>query len=410
VVLEAGARRGRSALRFHNVRLFLAGQGLSNIGTFSQVVALSLLVLQLTDSGLALGAVMAAQALPIMLLGPWAGSVLDRLPLRRVLVMTALLGAAQAASLAVLAFSGAINLVWVFALAVGLGCIQVFDRPASQAFVAELVPRQAIAGAVGLASSAQAIGRLGGPALAAVLYAWGGAGSVFAINAASFAAVLLALALLRSAELLPRAIHAGKRTDMATALRFAWRVPAIRSALIANACIGLLAFNFPTFFASLASLTFEQPSLFGIAESVNAVTSLGAGVLLARHVRQPTLRTVGLAAICLGSALAWVALSPTGLLFLAAMPYFGCVVVWYATSSQGMIQQQSPVEMGGRMMSLYTLGSMGTTPLGALIVGAAIDRWSPRAAIGLGASSAVVAGLALLVIAARARAPVADQA
>jgi MFS family permease len=115
------------------------------------------------------------------------------------------------------------------------------------------------------------------------------------------------------------------------------------------------------------------------------------------------LSTAGIAAACLGSSLAWVALSPTGTVFLAAMPYFGFAVVWYATSSQTLIQQHSPAEMGGRMMSLYTLGAMGTTPLGALIVGAAVDRWSPRAAIGLGASSAVVAGLVLILIAARAR-------
>jgi MFS family permease len=321
-----------------------------------------------------------------------------------VLFVTSLLGAVQAACLAVLALTGTINLAWVFGLALGLGCILAFDRPGGQAFIAELVPREAIAGAVGLTSSAQAIGRLGGPALAAVLYAWAGAGSVFAVNAASFAAVLVALTLLRGSELLPRAIHSSKRTDMSTALRFAWRSPPIRSALIANAFIGLLAFNFPTFFASLSSLTFGQPSLFGAAESINAVTALAAGVLLSRHVRRPTLRTAGLGAICLGSSLAWVALAPTGPVFLAAMPYFGFAVVWYATSSQTLIQQHSPAEMGGRMMSLYTLGSMGTTPLGALIVGAAVDRWSPRAAIGLGVTSAVVAGLVLLLIGCAGRA------
>ena len=401
-MLDATARRGPSALKFHNARLFVAGQGLSNIGTFSQVVALSLLVLQLTDSGLALGAVMAAQALPMLLLAPWAGSFLDRLPLRRVLFVTALMGAVQAACLAVLAFTGTINLAWVFGLALGLGCVQVFDRPGGQAFIAELVPREAIAGAVGLASSAQAMGRLFGPALAAVLFASAGAASVFAVNAVSFAAVLVALALLRSSELLPRAIHSSKRTDMSIALSFARRSPPIRSVLLANAFIGLLAFNFPTFFASISSLTFNQPSLFGAAESINAVTALATGVLLARHVRRPTLRTAGIAAVCLGSSLAWVALSPTAAVFLAAMPYFGFAVVLYGTSSQTLIQQHSPAEMGGRMMSLYTLGSMGTTPLGALIVGAAIDRWSPRAAIGLGASSAIVAGLLLFLIAARA--------
>jgi MFS family permease len=217
------------------------------------------------------------------------------------------------------------------------------------------------------------------------------------VNAASFAAVLVALLLLRRSEMLPRAIHATHRGDMSTALRFAWRAPPIRATLLANAVIGLLAFNFPTFFASLASLTFDQPGLFGAAESINAVTSLMAGFVLARRERHPTLRSVGLAAILLGTSLAWVALAPTAPVFLAAMPYFGFVVVWYGTGSQGLVQQRSPAEMGGRMMSLYTLGAMGTTPLGALIVGAAIDRWSPRAAIGLGAASALLAGLVLVV-------------
>src|SRR5207248_2886635 len=192
-------------------------------------------------------------ALPFMLLGPWAGTLLDRLPLRRVLFVTALLGAVQAACLAALAFTGTITLALLFVLAIGLGCVQVFDRPGGQAFITELVPRETIAGAVGLSSSAQAIGRLGGPALAAVLYAWAGAGSVFATNAASFAAVLLALVLLRRSELLPRPTPSGHRTDMSTALWFAWRSPRIRAALIANAIIGLLAFNFPTFYASIAS-------------------------------------------------------------------------------------------------------------------------------------------------------------
>jgi MFS family permease len=398
-VTSAPSRRRHSALEFYNARLFVAGQALSNIGTFSQIVAVSLLVLSLTDSGLALGAVMAVQAVPMIVLGPWAGAQLDRLPLRRVLYLTTLAGAAQAAWLAGLALTGTISLAWVLALALGLGCIQVFDRPAAQAFIVELVPREAIPSAVGLASTAQSIGRRGGPALAAVLYTWSGSASVFAVNALSYAAVLVALLLLRIAELLPRALHSGQRTDMLTALRFAWRSPAIRAVLLANALIGLLAFNFPTFLASLSSLTFGEPSLFGIAESLNAVTSLGAGVLLARSLRRPTTRTVGLAAIALGSSLAWTALSPTPGVFLASMLYFGFVVVWYATSSQALVQQQSPPELGGRLMSLYVLGTMGTTPLGALIVGAVIDHVSPRAAIGLGAASGVLAGLALLAAA-----------
>jgi MFS family permease len=389
----------RSTLEFHNARFFVAGQALSNIGTFSQIVALSLLVLSLTDSGVALGAVMAVQAVPMVLLGAWSGSQLDRLPLRRVLLATAVAGAAQAACLAVLAWTGTINLGWVFLLSLGLGCVQVFERPGSQAFIAELVPREAVPSAVGLASTAQAIGRLGGPALAAVLYTWSGSASVFVVNALSYAAVIAALLLLRTDELRPRAMHSGRRTDMSVALRFVWHSTALRSVLLANACVGLLAFNFPTFLASLSSLTFQQPSLFGVAESVNAITSLVAGFILARYFRQPTLRMVGLASLGLGSSLAWVAVSPTPVVFIVSMLYFGFVVVWYATSSQALVQHLSPPEMGGRIMSLYALGTMGTTPVGALLVGSVIDHVSPRAAIGLGASSAMLAGLVLVVVA-----------
>jgi MFS family permease len=394
------SRVHRSALEFHNARLFVAGQALSNIGTFSQIVALSLLVLSLTNSGVALGAIMAAQALPMIVLSPWAGAHLDRLPLRNVLLVTSLAGAAQAAGLAVLSATGTINLAWVFGLSLLLGVVQVFDRPAAQAFLVELVPRDAIPSAVSFSSSAQSIGRLGGPALAAVLFAWSGSATVFAVNAVSYAAVVVSLLLLRSSELLPRVVRSSGRTTMAAAIAFARRAPQVRDVLLANAVIGLLAFNFPTFLASMATLTFNQPSLFGIAESLNAATALLAAMLLARYLRHATLALVGLAAIGLGSSLLWTALSPTPLVFLASMLYFGLAVVAYTTASQSLVQLQSPPDMSGRMMSLYTLGSMGTTPIGAVLVGLIIDQVSPRAAMGLGAASAIVCGGALL---ARAR-------
>jgi MFS family permease len=395
--MTATARVHRSALEFHNARLFVAGQALSNIGTFSQIVALSLLVLSLTESGVALGAVMAIQAVPMIALSPWAGAHLDRLPLRKVLLLTSVAGAAQAACMAVLSATGTISLPWVFGLSLMLGFVQVFDRPAAQAFLVELVPRDAVPSAVGFASSAQSIGRLGGPALAALLFASSGSTTVFAVNAVSYTAVLVALLLLRSSEMVPRVLHSSRRTGMATAIAFARRVPQVRDVLIANAVIGLLAFNFPTFLASMATLTFNQPGLFGIAESLNAATALLAAFLLARYLRRATLALVGLAAIALGSSLLWTALSPTPAVFLASMLYFGLVVVAYTTASQSLVQQYSPAEMGGRMMSLYTLGSMGTTPIGAVLVGLVIDHVSPPAAIGLGATSAIVSGAALLL-------------
>ncbi len=110
----------------------------------------------------------------------------------------------------------------------------------------------------------------------------------------------------------------------------------------------------------------------------------------------PTGLTVGVACMALGASLAWVSLAPTPLIFLASMPFFGFAVVSYNTNAQSLVQQRAPREMVGRMMSLYTLGSMGTTPLGGLIVGFVSDHASPRAAVGLGAASALLVGLAIV--------------
>jgi MFS family permease len=391
------AERPLHPAAYRNVRLFLGGQALSNVGTFSQIVALSLLVLQISDSGFALGLTMALQALPMLLFAPWAGVVLDRVPLRRLMLVTAVIGGLQATALAVLAFTGLINMPLVYALALVLGFVQVFDRPASQAFLVELVPRSVIQRVVALASTAQAFGRLCGPALAAVLYAWRGPGTVFAVNAVSFLAVVAALLLLRTEELFPRQRESARSGQFVEGLLVAWRSPVLRLVLLTNALVGLLAFNFPTFYSTMATLTFGQPWLFGAAETINAVAAIGAGFFLARSPRVPTGRTVGLASLGLASSLAWVALSPTPLVFLASMPYFGCVVVWYTASAQALVQQHAPRMMAGRMMSLFTLGTIGMTPVGALIVGWVIDNISPRAAVGLGAASGVVAGVVLLL-------------
>jgi MFS family permease len=184
--------------------------------------------------------------------------------------------------------------------------------------------------------------------------------------------------------------------NLSAALRVAWRSPVLGPVLLGNAIVGLFAFNFPTFYATMSTLTFQQPSLFGMAESINAAAAIVAGLVLSRYLRQPTLLTVACACLALGSSLAWVALAPSPVLFLASMPYFGFVVVCYTVSAQSLVQQHAPRTMTGRMMSLYTLGTMGTTPLGGLIVGWVIDVASPRAAVGLGAASAFAVGLLIL--------------
>jgi MFS family permease len=396
IVTPSAAPPAPSAASIRNLRIFQCGQALSNVGTFSQVVALALLILELSDSGFILGLTMALQAVPMLVLSPWVGPLLDQLPLRRLLLVTAVLGALQASILAVLASTGLMSVPWVLALAFSLGCIQSFERPGAQAFLVELVPRETIARAVGLASSTQAFGRLGGPALAAVLYAWHGAGLVFAVNAASYFVMIAALLLLRTAALLPRGSRSAGRVQLWPAVGVAWRSPVLGPVLLSNTIVGLFAFNFGTFFPSMATLVFHQPTLFGMGATINASAAVLAGLVLARYLRRPTLLTVAVACLALGSALAGVALSPSPAFYLACMPFFGFFVVCYTTSTQALVQQHAPRAMAGRMMGLYTLGTMGTTPLGGLLVGWVADVASPRASVGLVAGSAMAIGLVML--------------
>ncbi|MHB8576112.1 MAG: MFS transporter [Dehalococcoidia bacterium] len=394
-----------SAFAIPNVRLYLAGQGLSNIGTFFQVIGLSLLVLHVTGSGFALGATMSLGALPFLTLGPWAGVLIDRAQIRLLLIATASLAGLQALILGVVISTGHVNIWWLLALTFLLGFVQIFDRPAAQAFLNELVPREKLPSAIALASSAQSVGRLGGPAIAALVYASFGAAWCFYVNAASYMAVVIALLLLRRSELIPRARRSRASGQFREGLRFVWRSPLHRSTLISNAVIGCLAFNFPLFYSSLVTQDFHAGSLaFGIAESLNAVTAVLGGIILTRSPRRPSRRGFALGCFALGVSLAWSAASPTVGIFYASMLYFGVAVVYYSTASQGLIQQNTPPDLIGRVMSFFTLGLMGTTPLGGLIVGWVIDAYDPRAALALGAASLFICGGAMFVLARRATA------
>lgn len=402
----SGARPGepRSALAVRNVRFYLAGQGLSNIGTFFQILALSLLVLHLTGSGFALGATLSLGAVPFLLLGPWAGTVIDRLQIRRLLMVTSSIACLQALTLGVVISGGYIDVWWVLALTFLLGFVQIFDRPASQAFLSELVPREQLPSAVALAGSAQSVGRLGGPAVAALVYASLGPAWCFYINAASYLAVVATVLLLRRAELIPRRPQPRRAGQFRDGLRFVWRSPIHRSTLIANAVIGCLAFNYPLFYSSIVTRDFHAGSLaFGIAESLNAVTAVLGGLILTRAPRRPSRRSYALACFLLGVSLAWSAAAPTLGIFYAGMLYFGAAVVFYSTTSQSLIQQNTPLELSGRVMSFYSLGLMGTTPIGGLLMGAVVDAYDPRAAIGLGAASLFACGIVTALLTRRGR-------
>ncbi|MCU1367150.1 MAG: putative transporter [Ilumatobacteraceae bacterium] len=396
--IETSDRTTRpSAAGIPNVRRFLVGQGISNIGTFFQVVAQSLLVLDLTHSGFALGATMSLQFLPVLVLGPSAGVLIDRIRIPRLLTFTAILAGIEALALGVLTTTGHINLAWILGLSLLLGVAQVGDRAAGQAFLVELVPRDRLASAVAFSSVANSVGRLGGPALAASLYAWHGPAICFYCNAGSYVAVVISLLLLRKRDLLPRTPQPRVPGQLRAGIRYAWGDPTLRRILLSNAIIGAFTFNFAAFYSSLVRLTFHAGAAsFGLAESLNAITAVSIGFLLARWLHRPTLRLFALASVLLGLSLIYSAAAPTLTLFLIGMPFFGVVVVGYQTVAQSLLQQHTPNEMQGRIMSLFVLGMIGTTPVGGLLTGWVTDAVSPRASLALGGIAPI--GCALWVV------------
>jgi MFS family permease len=387
-----------------NFRLYFVGQIISNVGTWFQSIAQSLLVMELTGSGKALGIVTALQFLPMLLLGVHGGVVADRVKPRTLLMTTASLASLLATTLAVVTALHWVTIWWVWGLALGLGCVQAFDRPTAQAFLYEMVGPDDLSKAVGLYSITQSSARMVGPALGGAAYALFGSAPCFAINAVSFSFVIVALLWMRSAELWPR--HIEKRNaaeQVRQGLRYAWSDPNLRSPLLANLLIGCLAFNFMLLITAMTKLVFHADAgALGTAHALNAVGAVIGGLIFA-SLRQPSRAHLALTCFALAFTILVNALAPSLTFFLLWAPIFGLSVGAYQTTLQTSVQRATQPAMMGRVSGLLTLGSVGTTPIGGVIVGWLVDAWSPRAGMGLGALACLIGALGLLLSNGRSR-------
>ncbi len=391
------ASRTFAALRVRNFRWFFGAQCLSQIGSWFQMVAQIWLVAEMTGSGVALGLVTALQALPFLFLTTYGGALADRLPTRRVLLVTQSLLAAVATAMAVLSATDVLTVGWIYALALVAGTVNAFDRPAASAFLYEMVGPEDLSSAVGLGSVEMSTGRLVGPALAGVLLASVGATACFAINGVSFAIVIVALLRLRTSELVPRTRSGQSRPKVMEAIRYVRGVPELLWPIVACAVVGCLAFNFLTVMTAMVRFEFDAGSdALGAVESLNALFAIPGGLLIA-GVHRPTIRLAGLVTLAFSAALALNALAPTLGWYLLVMPFFGMSVAAFMAVTQSVVQRNAAPEMQGRVASLYMLALMGTSPLGALIAGVLIDI-SPRAAWAMGASGTLVSAVLLLVV------------
>lgn len=355
-----------------NYRLYFTGQLISLVGTWMQTTAQAWLVLRLTGSPLALGTVTTLQFLPITMFTLFGGAFADRVPKRRVLVLTQTLAMTQAAILAVLVATGTVQLWHVYVLALWLGTVNAFDGPVRQSFVVELVGRERLVNAVALNSSIFNLARIAGPAVAGVTIAAIGIGWAFTANAASFIAVLGAYALMRPSEFraVPRKPAAGNiLNQVREGITYSWRTPPVLFFFILLALIGTFGFNFTVVVPLVAEFVLKVgPQQFGLLTSAMGAGSLVAALTMAATGR-PGPKVLLLIAAAFSSVLAAVALSPiyaltAGLLFL-----LGTCGVAFSTTINTSLQVMVPDELRGRVMSIFFLLIAGSTPLGGFVTG-----------------------------------------
>ena len=383
--VKRAGRQTFASLRVRNFRLFFEGQLISQVGNWLTLIAQTLLVFELTHSGVALGLLSAAQFGPVLVLGPWAGLVADRSDKRRLLLVVQVIAMAQSFALAALAFRGHPPVLAIYAVAFVGGITVAFDNPARRAFVVEMVEEDAVTNAVSLNSALMTCARMVGPALAGVLVATVGFGWCFATDGLSYIAVIVCLAMMRSSELRPSPLAVRAKGQVRAGLRYARDVPELWVPLAMMALIGTLSYNFPVVYPLFAKYSLGgSVTLFTILYSVTAAGSL-VGALAAARRTNITIRLVAAAALAFGSMMAVLTLVPDVAVALPVCLLVGVCSMTFMTASTAIVQLRSAPEMRGRVLALQAMVFLGSTPIGGPIVGWICQVFGPRYGLAVGA-------------------------
>jgi MFS family permease len=389
--MSSGVRRTFASLEVPNYRRYFAGQVISISGNWMQNVAEMWLVVQLTGSAVSVGLTAALQFVPILLFGAWGGLIADRLPKRRLLMVTQALMAVPAITLWALTAAGSVAVWMVYALVLVRGAVNAIDNPARQAFVSDLVGTDRVVNAVALNSVIVHTARIVGPATAGAVIALLGVGTCFAINALSFAAMLVALRAMD-----PRALHAGRpvaraKGQLRIALEHVRATPALWIPLGAMLLVGTLSFNFQVLLPITATQTWDgTAATYALMTAAMGVGSVIGALAAGFRARVTPALLVG-SATAFGVAELLVAIAPSLALQVAALIPLGAVSVTFAASVNSSMQLAADPLLRGRVMALYSVVFLGSTPFGAPLVGWLAQATGPRLGFVVGALAALVA-------------------
>jgi MFS family permease len=396
---RAYVRRTFASLVVRNYRLFFIGQAISLSGTWMQTVAQGLLVLQLTGSGVALGLITALQTLPVLLFGAWGGVLVDRLPKRNILYATQGISCVASLALGVLTMTGEVRLWMVYGIALVLGGTKIFDNPARQTFVREMVGPDRLTNAVSLNSMEMNLARVIGPTIAGILVATVGIGACFVIDGLSYIVVIAMLVAMKADELQPARRLVRAKGQLMEGLRYVWSQPVLRTTLVMMAIIGTFTYEFQVVLPLFSEFTFHTGAS-GYA-ALTAAMGIGAvvGGLYTAGRGTSTMRMLVTSASFFGLAVILTSLAPTLHVALIGMVIVGFFSITFTSVGNVTLQLNSAQEMQGRVMSLWSVAFLGTTPIGGPIMGTIGEHAGARWALLIGGLAAVAAaGLGLLAV------------
>jgi MFS family permease len=382
-----------SSLKIRNYRLYFMGQSISLSGTWMQTIGQAWLVLKLTGSGTALGLVTALQFLPVLIFGAMGGVIADRLPKRKILYFTQSTAALLALILGLLVVTDTIQLWMIYILAPMLGLVNSIDNPTRRTFVMEMVGSKQLSNAITLFSTAFNLSRIVGPAVAGAVIAAFGLAPCFFVNSASYAAVLVALSLMHTDEL--HQVDPVKRAkgQLREGLRYVSNTPILKYLLIMVAIVGTLTFEFQVNLPLLAKFTFgtgaDGYALLNTAMGIGAVTG---GILIAGRKRiKPS--SLIYTSVIFGITIILTAVTPTIHFAIFMMIIVGIFLIQFTSYGETMLQLESDPNMRSRVMSLWSIAFLGSTPIGGLIIGWIGEYASPRWGLTVSGAAAITAGV-----------------
>ncbi len=389
--VKASAHRTFSSLANPNYRKYFYGQTTSLVGTWMQMTAQSWLVFTLTHSATDIGFVVALQTLPVLLLGPYGGVVADRVDKRRLMIVLQSAMGLQAAVLSVLALTHVVTYLDVCVLAIILGLNNAFENPSRQSFVLEMVGAKDLRNAVSLNSTMNNVARAVGPAIAGVIIASFGEGWCFALNALSFIAVVGSLVAMDRSMLSPSVPTERAKGQLLDGFRYVASTPKLLFPLIMMGLVGMLAYEFQVTLPIVAGHVFHGSSeVFGILSASMGTGAIIGGLWTAAKGKTGT-RAMVRAAILFGTFITFAAVSPELWVEILALAMVGFASVQFLAMANSTLQLETDPQMRGRVMALWAVAFMGTTPIGGPLIGWITSLAGARVGLGVGAASCFIA-------------------